>query len=88
MVNQLGMAEQHSILTLWRRGWSYRRIAQTLGIHRETVSRYVRLASEQTQEAHGPPALFFGLQGPQTPRVAEGLPGRSCTPQRSRSPAA
>ncbi len=48
MANQLGMAEQHSIITLWKRGWSHRRIARTLGIHRETVSRYVRLASEAT----------------------------------------
>jgi IS30 family transposase len=56
MANQLGMAEQHSIITLWKRGWSYRRIARTLGVNRETVSRYVRLASERTDEAHGPPA--------------------------------
>ena len=55
MANQLGMAEQHSIITLWKRGWSRRRIARTLGIHRETVSRYVRLASERIEEAHGPP---------------------------------
>ncbi len=55
MTNQLGMAEQHSIITLWKQGWSHRRIARTLGIHRATVSRYVRLASERIEEAHGPP---------------------------------
>ena len=32
MANQLGMAEQHSIITLWKRGWSHRRIARTLGV--------------------------------------------------------
>ncbi len=43
MANQLKMAMIHSIITLLGRGWSYRRIARTLGIHRETVSRYVRI---------------------------------------------
>jgi DNA-binding NarL/FixJ family response regulator len=33
------MAEQQSILVLVRRGWSQRRIAGELGLHRETVSR-------------------------------------------------
>ena len=64
MANQLGMAEQHSIITLWKRGWSHRRIARTLGIHRSTVSRYVRLASEATINATGPP----GACGP--PRIS------------------
>ncbi len=32
------MAKQHSIIALWERGWSHRRIARTLGIYRETVS--------------------------------------------------
>ncbi len=63
MANQLGMAEQHSIITLWRRGWSHRRIARTLGIHRETVSRYVRLASRRTEDAHAPPASTEGKPG-------------------------
>lgn len=44
MANQLKMATVHSIQTLWQRGWSRRRIARTLGIHRETVGRYIRLA--------------------------------------------
>ncbi|UCD51712.1 MAG: IS21 family transposase [Phycisphaerales bacterium] len=42
MANQLGMAEQQFIITLAKRGWSFRRIARELGIHRETASRYVR----------------------------------------------
>jgi transposase len=57
MANQLGMAEQVSIITLVKRGWSYRRIARTLGIHRETVSRYARLAAERTEQNHGPPPV-------------------------------
>lgn len=42
MSNQLQVAEIHSILTLHEGGWSCRRIARELGVHRETVSRYVR----------------------------------------------
>ncbi len=46
MANRLGMAKIHSILTLHERGWSNRRIARTLGIHRETVGRHVQQATE------------------------------------------
>jgi len=55
MANQLGMAEQQAILVLVRRGWSRRRIARELGMHRETVSRYVKLASAEPAPAHPPP---------------------------------
>ena len=46
MANRLKAATVHSILTLRQRGWSYRRIARELGIHRETVARYVRLTAD------------------------------------------
>ena len=46
MANQLKMAQIHSILTLWSRHWSYRRIGRELGVHRETVKRYVELAAQ------------------------------------------
>jgi len=46
MANELKMAQTQSILTLHERGWSNRRIAKELGIHRDTVSRHVRLARE------------------------------------------
>ena len=42
MANQLKMAMIDAIITLLERGWSYRRIARELGIHRETVARYDR----------------------------------------------
>ena len=41
MANQLKMAAVHAILTLHGLGWSQRQIAEKLGIHRETVARYV-----------------------------------------------
>ena len=42
MANQLKVADVLAIQALAKRGWSYRRIARELGVHRETVSRYAR----------------------------------------------
>jgi transposase len=58
MANQLKMAKIHSIQTLHARGWSQRRIARELGIHRETVARYLRIAE------HGPRASPDSLNSP------------------------
>ncbi len=41
MSNITKMEIQQSIITLFNRGWSERRIARELGIHRQTVKRYV-----------------------------------------------
>jgi len=41
-MNQLNVSLQHSILTLAAHGWSHRRIARELAIHRETVGKYLR----------------------------------------------
>jgi transposase len=41
MANQLKMALVQDIQTLHGHGWSARRIARELGVHRETVGRYV-----------------------------------------------
>ena len=46
MANELKMANIQSILTLNERGWSNRRIARELSIHRDTVGRHLRLASK------------------------------------------
>ena len=64
MANQLGMAEQQSIIVLAKRGWSYRRIARTLGIHRETVSRYVGLTAASTVDTTGPPGVSHPARKP------------------------
>ena len=60
MVNQLKMAQVHAIQALRNRDWSQRRIARELGIHRETVARYLRLARA------GPPKALLspGLEAP------------------------
>jgi transposase len=46
MANQLKMATIDSIQTLHQRGWSIRRIARSLGIHRDTVARHLRRANQ------------------------------------------
>ena len=55
MANQLEVAKVNSILVLHQRGWSSRRIAAALGVHRQTVLRYVRLARDGPKPAKAPP---------------------------------
>lgn len=45
MANELEMADVQAIIALHRRGWSHRRIARTLGVHRETVARHLALTT-------------------------------------------
>lgn len=54
MANQVKVAMVNSILTLRQQGWSLRKIAKALGIHRETVARHVRLAQEGSKPATDP----------------------------------
>jgi len=48
MSNVLKVNEQQAIQSLWKKGWSQRKIAQELGMNRRTVSRY---AGKRTGEA-------------------------------------
>jgi hypothetical protein len=41
MANVIGMEQRNAMLGPWRRKWSHRRIAQTLGLNRRTVARYI-----------------------------------------------
>ncbi len=41
-MNQLNVSLQHAITTLAAKGWSARMIARGLGVHRETVIRYLQ----------------------------------------------
>jgi len=43
MGNYLQMSTQQQVRALLDLGWSHRRIARELGVHRETVGRYARL---------------------------------------------
>jgi len=74
MANQLQVATVHSILTLRERGWSQRRLARTLGTHRETVARYLQL----DHAGCGPPE-----DDPKPAKPAHGSGPRSqCEPYR------
>jgi transposase len=50
-VNQLNVSLQHSIATLAANNWSARKIARELGVHRETVGRYLREAEPDSKPA-------------------------------------
>lgn len=79
MANQLKMAKISAILTLRERGWSQRRIARELGVHRETVGRYVRLAREGPPTAGSddskPAKVLTGSGPPGEPKPAKVLAG-------------
>ena len=64
MANQLKMALVDSIITLHGHGWSRRRIARELGVHRETVGRYVNCAGPPKPDPRaGPPTGSGGRTG-------------------------
>jgi hypothetical protein len=103
MADVLKMALQQTIVALWRRGWSFRRIADELGVHRETVSRYVRLEADTAGgQVNGPPkpskvtAGKQGADGPEPSTVTAGnpatrsryVPSRALIVKRSSTPAA
>ncbi len=80
MANRLKMAEIHAILTLRTRGWSYRRIARELGVHRETVARYVALARAPAKPAIAP-------LGAEPPEPAIAPTGSDCAEPVNAAPA-
>ena len=68
MANYLKMAKTNAILTLRERGWSRRRIARELGIHPDTVGRYIRLSGRDPKPAKAPP----GSDGPKPVKAPPG----------------
>ena len=72
MSNLLKMAVRETIRTLHRRGWSQCRIADELGINRETVARHLRQADPPPKPANAPP----GSEAPDgAPKPANAPPG-------------
>ena len=63
MANRLSVAKVHSILTLHERGWSRRRIARELGIHRETVAAYVQRLRQADSKPSTPGQAPTGSDG-------------------------
>jgi transposase len=83
-MNQLKMDIQQTISTLSRGGWSQRRIARELGIDRETVARYRRLA-RQVEEPK-PTLAPAGSEPVEGPNSAIVPPGPEVTTAPSQPP--
>ena len=69
MTNRIKMAVEEAIIAYARLGWSRRRIARELGIHRETVARYMELAAK-------PAIVPPGAEGSKPAIVPIGKSGR------------
>jgi len=69
-VNQLNVSLQHSITTLAADHWSARKIARELGVHRETVGRYLRVAEPDSKPAIVPTGSKAGRTSQCAPLVA------------------
>ena len=65
-MNQLNVSLQHSITTLAAKGWSARKIARELGVHRETVGRYLPPVAPESKPAIVP----TGSASPSDPNPA------------------
>jgi transposase len=86
MSNVLKVSLQTTIYSLADRGWSQRRIARELGINRETVGRYLRLAEAKpaisTPGSGGdsepkPAILTLGVEGSRDSKPAISTVGKS-----------
>ena len=55
MANCLKMTKVSAILTLKERNWSCRRISRELGIHLDTVRKYVGSAGQDSKQVTAPP---------------------------------
>lgn len=76
MSNHLSMARSEQIRALHIRGWSHRRIARELGVHRETVSRHIRLAEAAGPPGYSKPAkVITGSEGPVPSKPAKVITG-------------
>lgn len=85
MANQITMAMNDSIITLYAKGWSRRRIARVLDINRETVARYLRLASKPAILTPGPDPGDNSKPAISTPAIVSPAGRRSqCEPYRDR----
>jgi transposase len=69
-VNQLNVSLQHSITTLAANNWSARKIARELGVHRETVGRYLRALEPDSKPAIVPAGSKAGRTSQCAPLAA------------------
>jgi len=71
MANQLEMAKVNVVLKLRQRGWSFRKIAREVGVHRETVARYVRRQRPDAAKAAKAPTGSDGSKPAKAPTGSE-----------------
>jgi len=69
MANRIKVATENAVIVLHKRGWSFRRISRELGVHRDTVSRYVTLARSK------PAKVTAGTEGLSDSKPAKVTPG-------------
>ena len=81
MANQLKMAKVVSILALREQGWSQRRIALELGIHRSTVSKYLHQAESGSKPAKAPTGSEAREEGSKSAKAPPGSRSQ-CEPYR------
>jgi transposase len=74
MANLLSMATIDAILTLHQRNWSIRRIANELGLHRDTVARHLQL-HEQAAPAAQPAEPVPSAEGAAECKIGHPPPG-------------
>jgi transposase len=81
-MNQLNVSLQHSIATLAAKGWSARKIARELGVHRETVGRYLQAVGADSKPAIPPPGSQVDSDSKPAIVPAGSKPGRTsqCAP--------
>lgn len=89
MANELKMDLQTTIRNLFSRGWTLRRIARELQVHRNTVRRHVGLAAAGTSPDTPRPAAPSAGDAPAKCTISTAgktAPGRpaSCEPHRAR----
>lgn len=83
-MNELKMELQQAIIALSRRGWSQRKVARELGIDRETVARYRRLARQAEAPNPANPPAGFALSPASNPAIVP--PGSEAAAAPSHSP--
>ena len=83
MSHLIKVATIDTILSLHRRGWSQRRIANALDINRETVARYLKRAESASKPANAP----TGSDTPESASKPANAPTGSDAPESASKPA-
>jgi transposase len=86
MSNLLKMAVRDTVRTLHRRGWSQRRIADELGINRETVARHLRQADPASKPANAPPGSTVSQGASKPANAPPGSEGSESAPEPTAPP--